>query len=83
MSYVNSFYSKIYEKYYNQILKVVSKNFLDLKDISLILTRRFTKRDSLKFTFGYSIEKEFNIQLSIDDIVTVNNIKDLIKGSNY
>ena len=26
-----------------------------------------------------SIEKEFNIQLSIDDIVTVNNIKDLIK----
>ena len=26
-----------------------------------------------------SIEKEFNIQLTIDDIVTVNSIKDLIK----
>ena len=66
----------------NQILKVVSKEFsVDLKDISFDTgPGDLIKWDSLgSLRLVMSIEKEFNIQLSIDDIVTVNNIKDLIK----
>ena len=66
----------------DQILKVVSKEFsVGLKDINLDTgPGDLVKWDSLgSLRLVMSIEKEFNIQLTIDDIVTVNSIKDLIK----
>lgn len=63
----------------NDKLKKVLQEVLDLKEIDIHLTKEdITKWDSLaQMDLVTSLEREFDIILEIEDIVTINSVKSI------